>query len=339
MRITVQKPGLLTTVQDLGRYGYQRQGVVVSGAMDKAALRIANLLVGNLERAAALEVTQIGPALHFEQDTLITLGGAELSATIQEQPVRLWRPVLVKAGSSLHFGKPVQGSRTYVAVAGGIDVPELMGSRSTYLRAGIGGFQGRALQTSDAIPLGEPGETALLLLSELLLQAKKETAFTEAAWSPDPELLPVYQEHPELRVMRGPEFNLFSENSREYIWSEKFKVTPHSDRMGCTLQGQMLALEQPHELLSAAVYFGTVQVPPQGNPIILQADCQTTGGYPRIAQVITADLPQLAQVQTGKTIRFKEVSLEEAQQAFLLQEQQIRAIKQAIHMKFHPTHE
>ncbi|TPE46317.1 5-oxoprolinase subunit C family protein [Pontibacter mangrovi] len=335
MSIKVNKPGLLTTVQDIGRYGYQKQGVPVSGAMDKVALRIANVLVGNPEEAAALEICMQGPELQFNQDTVIALAGADLSANINEKPVRLWRPVLVQAGSLLRFGKPVYGTYAYLAVAGGIDVPEVMDSRSTYTRAGFGGLEGRALQSGDNLPLGKSSETGKLLLSDLLLQHNKEDQFTEASWSPDPELLPTYEPNPVLRATGNLEYNWFSENSRGYIWHENYKLLPQSDRMGYRLQGTKLALEERRELLSTAVSFGTVQVPPQGQPIILMADAQTTGGYPRIIQVIAADLPKLAQVQPGGIIRFKDTGLEEAQQLYYQQERSLLALQQAIKFKLY----
>ncbi|MCX2740367.1 biotin-dependent carboxyltransferase family protein [Pontibacter anaerobius] len=335
MTITVLKPGLQTTVQDLGRYGYQMQGVVVGGAMDKMALRMANLLVGNDEAAAVLELSMQGPELQFEQDTLIALAGADLTASINDKQLRLWRPVLVKAGSILRFGKPAYGNYTYLAVAGGINVPEVMGSRSTYLRASIGGLEGRSLRRGDSLNFFESSETSKLLLSELLLQHKAESAFTEVNWWPEPELLPTYAHDPVLRAMPGLEYAWFSENSRDYIWEQKYKLTPQSDRMGYRLQGTTLALEEERQLLSTAVSFGTVQVPPQGDPIILMADSQTTGGYPRILQIISADLPKLAQVQPGGIIRFEEVSLEEAHRLYYQQEKQLLALQQAIIYKLH----
>lgn len=337
MSLTVLKPGLLTTVQDLGRKGHQRQGVVVGGAMDKLALRMANLLVGNDENAAVLEITMVGPELQFEHDTLIALTGADLSASINEQPVRLWRPLLVKAGSILSFGRPMLGNYTYLALAGGIRVTEVMGSSSTYLRGKLGGLEGRALRAGDKLANGEINAESMLLLSDLLLHPKTEHAFIEASWSPEPELLPAYHPAPTLRALPGLEFNCFTENSREYIWQEKFKVSAQSDRMGYRLQGVSLTLTEEMELLSTAVSYGVVQVPPQGDPIILMADCQTTGGYPRIAQVITADLPILAQVQPSGVIRFEEVSLEEAQRLLYLQEKQLLALRQAILYKLHQS--
>lgn len=335
MSIKILKPGLLTTVQDLGRYGYQRQGVVVGGAMDKIALRMANLLVGNDENTAALELCMQGPEIQFEKDTVIALAGADLTASINGKPVRLWRPVLVMAGSILRFGKPTYGNYAYLAVAGGIKVPAVMGSRSTYTRAGIGGLEGRGLRGGDSLDICETSETSKQLLSDLLVHQHKEFCFTEALWSPDPELLPVYEANPVLRATGNLEYNWFSENSRDYIWTEKFKLLPQSDRMGFRLQGATLALGEEREMLSTAVSFGTVQVPPQGHPIILMADAQTTGGYPRIIQVITADLPKLAQVQPGGVITFEDISLEEAQQLYYQQERAVLALKQAILYKLY----
>lgn len=337
MSLKVLKPGMQTTVQDLGRNGYQRQGVPMGGAMDKLALRIANLLVGNPENFAAIECCLQGPSLLFEHDTLICLGGANLSASIGGQPLRRWRPVLVKAGQELHFGKPMQGVYAYVAIGGGVAVPESLGSRSTYLRASLGGHCGRALNSGDILHQGSLTETGRSLLSELLLHGEACSAFVEALWQPEPELLPQYAQEPQLRAQQGLEYHLFSENSQEYIWSQKFKVSAQSDRMGYRLQGTVLALAEKKEMLSVAVVPGTVQVPPSGQPIVLMADSQTTGGYPRIAQVISTDLPLLAQMQPGQVVHLQEVSLEEAQQALYRCEKQLLALQQAIYYKINHT--
>ncbi|WCN39219.1 biotin-dependent carboxyltransferase family protein [Aneurinibacillus uraniidurans] len=320
MCIRVKKPGLLTTVQDTGRFGLQKYGVLASGAMDTMALRLANLLAGNEEQAAALEITLLGPALVFEKATLVALAGGNLSPAVDGMPIPLWRPVYIPAGSTLTFGGAVSGCRTYLAVAGGICVPDVMESRSTYLRAGIGGFHGRALQAGDVLKTGE---------STGWLKAPSDEAVV-LPWGVSHELRPVYEENPVLRVVRGPEFECFAEESKQKFWKEPFRVTPQSDRMGYRLADVSLELTEPLEMVSSAVSFGTIQVPPEGNPIVLLADRQTAGGYPRIAQIISVDLPLIAQVKPGGYVRFEEVSLEEAQALYVKREFDMKQFKQGL---------
>lgn len=329
MGLEIQKPGMLTTVQDTGRNGHQKEGIVVGGAMDTFALRLANLLVGNTGDVATLEITLTGPTILFTEDLLIAITGADLSPTLNGEAIPVWRPVLVHKDDILSFGAPRSGCRSYLAVSGGVDVPQVLGSYATYLQAGIGGYQGRALQAGDAIPCHNPTAAGIALLEQL--RSGKQHPYT--TWTPDPQLYPAYQVNPTIRAIRGPEYELFSETSREQVWTERFQVSAQSDRMGYRLQGVSLFLQEPVELLSTAVTFGTVQVPPEGNPIVLMADRQTTGGYPRIVQVISADLPILAQVVPGHTIAFTEVSLEEAQQLYIVQEQRLSQLAQAIHLK------
>lgn len=337
MSIKVIKPGLLTTVQDLGRYGHQQEGVIVSGAMDTMAMRIANMLVNNPENFATLEITLQGPTLYFEQDQLIALTGADMAASINEHPVRMWRPLLVRAGSTLTMKNARAGCRSYVSVAGGFDIPLILGSASTYLRAGFGGYKGRALQAGDELNTATVLSNQANILSNKLSEKAIGDWFAQPNWTLEPQSYMVYGGEPVIRAMPGLEYELFNESSREGFWQSKFQVTPQSDRMGYRLLGQVLQLEEPKDLLSSAVTIGTVQVPPQGMPIILMADRQTTGGYPRIAQVITADLPKLAQVQPGKNIQFKEVSLQEAQALYLKQEADLEQLKGALSFKLNTT--
>ncbi|BCJ86234.1 5-oxoprolinase subunit C family protein [Effusibacillus dendaii] len=323
MSIQVIRPGLLTTVQDLGRLGQQKHGVIVSGAMDPFALRIANLLVGNDEREAALEITLMGPTIRFQKDCVIAICGGNLSPKIDGQPIPDWRPVWVKQGSLLQFGSPQTGCRAYLAVAGGFDVPVVMGSRSTYLRAGIGGFYGRALREGDVLPIG------CRSMWEAAEWREREGRFF-AGWFVDTRIRPKYGKNPTVRVMRGGEFDWFAKDIQQQFFAASFQVTPQSDRMGYRLSGPQLALSEPKELISEAVAAGTVQVPAEGNPIILLADRQTTGGYPKIAQVATVDLPILAQVTPGERIRFEEISLSQAQELYRLREREIGILRQGI---------
>lgn len=300
--------------------------------MDPFALRVANLLVGNEEGEGALEITLLGPTLRFEEEALIAICGGHLSPTIDGHPVKEWRPVYVKQGSVLQFRQPVSGCRAYLSVAGGFDVPKVMGSRSTYLRAGIGGYQGRALKEGDILkfrPVSGQGERQLRRFSK----AAGSRTFLASEWKVSSSLLPAYGTNPVIRAMRGGQFHRFSKESRERFFASVFQVTPQSDRMGFRLSGPPLRLSEQTELISEAVAAGTVQVPPEGNPIILMADRQTTGGYPKIAQVATVDLPVIAQVKPGEEIRFQEISLEEAQQLYRDQEAKIQLLKQSLALK------
>jgi antagonist of KipI len=325
----VEKPGLLTTVQDLGRTGYRQEGVLVSGAIDAMAHSIANLLVGNPESAPTLEFTLIGPSLRIETDLVFAITGGNFTVQINGTSVSTWRSIAVKKGALLEIKASKSGCRGYLAVAGGMNVPLVLGSSSTYLRANLGGFEGRALQAGDEITYHAPASTHLLL-AELQMSS---SAFVQAKWYPSPEMLPQYQNEPVIRMLKGPEYEWFTPESQEAFWEQSFSVTTQADRMGYRLTGPALTLKSPKELLSTAVTFGTVQVPAQGQPIVLMADHQTTGGYPRIAQVITADLPILAQVQPGQQLRFQEISLAEAYQLYFRQEQKMNQLKTTIALK------
>ncbi|WP_409305996.1 biotin-dependent carboxyltransferase family protein [Peribacillus sp. SCS-155] len=331
--ITVIKPGLLTSVQDLGRYGYQKYGVIASGVMDKLSHRIANILVGNDENEPTLEITLLGPAIQFEEDSLISICGGDLSPSINGTLVRPWRSIFVKKGSKLTFGPAKSGSRTYLSVAGGFNVKEVMDSKSTYLRAGIGGFKGRALKAGDSIPFHQPGDLSISIMEYLARQAK-DRQFAEMEWSVASNLTPAYRKDAAIRVIKGNQYHLFSEVSRYKFFSETFEVTPQSDRMGYRLKGPFLQLEKPEELISEAVSFGSIQVPSEGSPIVLLADRQTTGGYPKIGQIASVDLPIIAQAKPGDRIRFSEVSHEAAQALYLEREAELKQLKNGILLKF-----
>ena len=331
MSISILKSGLLTTVQDWGRFGHQHTGVVVSGALDAVALRTANLLVGNPQDLAGLELTLRGPALRFEADALLALTGADLAPTIDNQPVPLGRPVAIRAGAVLAFGAPKASGRAWLALAGGVAVPPVLGSRATYLRAALGGLAGRALQAGDVLPVGEWPATAQASFQKLMLAGA--ASWRAAGW----QAATVPLARPGLplvvRALPGPEYAQFAPESQRAFWEETFTVTTEADRMGARLSGPVLARHAATELLSSAVTFGTVQVPPGGQPIVLLADCQTTGGYPRLAQVISADLGRLAQALPGTRLRFVPVGLAEAQALYLAQEQQLRALARAVYLK------
>ncbi len=332
MGLHFKTAGLLTTIQDTGRYGFQKDGMPVSGAMDRLALRIANILTGNKENEAAIEITLTGPEILFEADLLVAITGAGLLPHVNGQPAALWKPLLIRKGSLLTFGRQGSGCRVYLAVAGGLDVPLVMNSASTCLSTSMGGWKGRAIGAGDYIPAkGLAGQTRP---GGNISGMKPVTgAFSQARWSPSPLLLPPYSGPPVIRFVHGPEFDWFSDESKNHFLKEEFLITSQSNRMGYRLEGPPLQLNEKKELLSSAVTFGTVQIPAGGSPIVLMAGHATTGGYPRIAQIITADLPLLAQLPPGKRIRFKIVSLPEAQQLLIEQEKKISFLKKAINLK------
>ncbi|MGI4742542.1 MAG: biotin-dependent carboxyltransferase family protein [Janthinobacterium lividum] len=330
MSINVLKPGLLTTVQDLGRFGYQKDGLVVSGALDTAALRMANLLVGNSETAAGLECTLRGPHLRFEADALLAFTGADLAATINGQPVPRGRPVAVRAGAVLTFGVAPGPGRAWLAVAGGVATAPVLGSRATYLRAALGGLAGRALRAGDALPVGAWPALSARLFGQV---APLAAGWAAAPWGPAALPTPPPGAGIRVRAVPGPEYAQFTPESQRAFWAETFTVTTEADRMGCRLNGPALARGTSAELLSSAVTCGTVQVPAGGQPIVLLADCQTTGGYPRLAQVISADRGRLAQALPGTRLRFEPVALAAAQALYLAQEQRLRAVARAVYLK------
>jgi antagonist of KipI len=333
MSIRVIRPGLLTTVQDLGRMGMQQYGVIVSGAMDSFALRIANLLVSNEEHEAVLEITLSGPSLLFEHDALIAISGADLSPSIGDQTVPAWRPIWVRAGSQLDFGAPVRGCRAYLSVAGGIDVPLVMHSRSTYLRAKLGGLEGRPLANGDRIPFRSESRQAFEMMKGLAERAI-DRPFHSTSWFACTDL-PGYTDHPTIRVMPGGQHEWFTEESQIAFVSEEYRVTPQSDRMGYRLSGPSVRFRLRRELISEAVTFGTIQVPADGQPIILMADRPTTGGYAKIAQVATVDLPILAQLKPGSKIRFQQISIDEAQSLYRSREALIQKLRCGIRLMNH----
>ena len=323
--ISVHHPGALTTVQDLGRTGQRRHGVVVGGAADSFALRIANLLVGNTEDAAGLEATLTGPTLAFGGEMHLAICGARLGPSIDGIAVPEWRAIHVRGGSILTFGGLVSGLRAYIAVSGGIDAPLVMGSRGTYLRAGVGGHEGRALRRGDVLHVGRSPSRAPV--------ATAESGVSVAGWSVSRAEFPQYSDEPVLRVTRGAQHDWFDVSSLDAFFHGRFTVTTQSDRMGVRLTGPSLTLREPRELISEAVCPGTVQVTPDGGSIVLLADCQTTGGYPKIAQIITVDLPVMAQVKPGGVVQFREVPLETAQSLHLARELEMDKIKSGIRLR------
>lgn len=327
MTLRVITGGLQTTVQDLGRMGQQARGIPVGGAMDRLALRLANVLVGNEDGAAALEASLIGPAIRFDEPALIALTGGDLEPSINGAAVPMWHAIALSPGAALRFGQARIGCRTYIAIAGGLDVPLVFGSRSTYLRAQFGGLEGRALRSGDVLHMRPPSPQA-----ERVAQAMPESggAPAVARWSIGGSLRPRYSDDPVVRVLTGAHTGALNDDSRGRLFGATFRVSASSDRMGYRLEGASLALRAPLELLSEAVAFGTVQLPPGGDPIVLMSDRQTTGGYPRIGEVASIDLPLIAQLKPGDRLRFRDISLDEAQRLYLAQEQELAQARAAI---------
>ncbi|TKI55662.1 biotin-dependent carboxyltransferase family protein [Brevibacillus antibioticus] len=328
MSIEVITPGLCTTVQDTGRFGFQQVGVSVSGGMDKQAVQIANMLVGNQQTDAVLELTMKGPSLLFHKDMLIAICGGDFKVTINNRSVLPNRAVWIRSGSILKFGLAKEGCRAYLAVAGGWDVPLVMGSRSTNLRGGFGGLAGRMLAAGDQLVQRSPGSFSQFLANQLAKRAGA-APFYQANWFIPSSTL-VKNGEAVVRVIQGEQFADFSEKSRQSFFEQTYQVSPQSDRMGYRLTGPALELTQSMELISAAVTMGTIQVPPNGQPIILMADRQTIGGYPKIGYVPTIDLPIVAQLRPGEKIHFQEISLRDAQKELIERDSWMKAIKLGI---------
>ena len=281
--LTIVRPGMLTTVQDLGRWGYQGSGVPVAGPMDEYAHRLANDLVGNPDSAAALEITLLGPEIRSDAEALCAATGATFELAVDGVPVPMNAPFTVGAGSRLRFGNRLAGSRAALAVRGGIDLPPAFGSRATSLVSRLGPFGGRALRAGDVLPLGsDPG----------------------GAPGPAGRPMRLPAGGARVRVVMGPHDAMFTATAVETLLTAPFAITTQSNRMGYRLQGPALAHVGSAEILSDATPMGSVQVPGSGQPILLMADRQTTGGYPKIATVIAADLPVVGQLAPGDWIRF-----------------------------------
>ena len=302
MTIRVLRPGLLMTVQDVGRHGHQHVGLCPGGAMDPISLMLANALVGNDPGAAALEITVLGPDLEFKRETLVALVGAEFEADIP-----LNRPVLVERNSHISISRAARGARGYLAVAGGIAVPEVLGSRSTYLPGAFGGLEGRVLKRGDELPLEENAEQ----LSRERYEQLKNKRGASVRWSVPPFSVPD-REPIVLHAIDGEHFPDFDANMQRVFYDTVWRVAPDSNRMGYRLAGPVLERAKKDEVLSGPTTLGTVQVPANGVPIALMADHQTTGGYPRIAEIASADVPRLAQIAPGGTVHFARCGLDMA---------------------------
>lgn len=310
MSLTVLKPGLLTTLQDRGRFGCGALGVGCAGPMDEVSHRLANALVGNGDDAAALEITVIGPSLRFDADATIALAGADFDVRLGDRPLATWRPVAVRAGDVLDCGRARRGARATLAIAGGFRAKRVLGSAATDVNAGFG----RPLVADDML---------------MFAPAEARNA-THAGWSLDPRPWFERDASRPLRLIRGRHFDALAAASRDALFDAAFRITVDSNRVGYRLDGTPLRLAAPLEIASEPLAFGTLQLPPGGQPIALMAEHPVTGGYPRIGQVAAVDLPRLAQRRPGEVVRFEEIDLDDAQTRYLRRERALSDMIAAI---------
>jgi antagonist of KipI len=320
MAFSIIKPGLLDTIQDMGRNGFGNWGISPGGAMDSYAAQVANLLVGNDQNEAVIEIHFPGPQILFEQNTLIAITGADFSPMLVDEVIPLWQPVVVRKNTVLHFPALVRGGRCYLSVHGGYCMEKWLDSYSTHLKAGAGGWNGLPLKKGDELPFNEN----TIYFAGLL---KEESNFEVLPWRVNTEHT---YEHPhEMGFIPGHEWRLLSETSKAAFLENNFLIHPSSDRMGYQLKGTPLSLEQPVEIVSAAVSYGTVQLLPSGQLIVLMADHQTTGGYPRIAHVVTAHIPKLAQLRPSDTIQFKQMDVDMAERLLVARKKELHILQRS----------
>ena len=298
--IRVVRPGLQTTVQDIGRWGHQAYGVPVAGPMDTFSHRLANILVGNRTDAATLEITLIGPELEFSDDAVIAICGADFDVTVAGRTIRLGVSTKVARNARVQFGRRRAGARAYLAVGGGLQTPPVLGSRATHLVSSMGGIQGRALMAGDTIPFAPGvGPDGVRRALGMTLPSGGRAR---------------------LRLLPGPQADWFESAALTTLTTVSFRISPRSNRMGFRLEGPPLARRRAGEPISEPLAFGALQVPSAGEPILLMADRQTAGGYPKIATVISADLPLAAQLAPGEFIEFVMCSRQEAASALIARE-------------------
>jgi antagonist of KipI len=328
MQINILKPGLHTSIQDLGRTAYSSQAVPISGAMDTLSARIANLVIGNLQTDAVLELSYGNAAFMCETDVLISYAGAGSTLTVSNQKLPSKRPIFLPAGTLAELVNHEPGVRTYLAIGGGWEVPVVLGSRSTYLPAAFGGYRGRLLKKGDVLTACDHlSRTGNEIFNHLLGKQPKYTL-----WGvPDRVLTPADVDT--IRIFPGREINWFEPNSIISLLENTFQIDLKSNRMGSRLKGPLMHKIVTEELLSTAVCPGTIQVTGSGEMVLLLADCQTTGGYPRIAQVAAVDLPLCAQLKPNDQITFSLISLAEAEALYYEQEAELCRLAQAIHVK------
>lgn len=305
----VIKPGVLTTLQDMGRHGYQQYGIPVSGAMDTFALQVANILVGNPRSEVALEVTLIGPTLKAKSQVTVSITGADLSPSLNSKPIKTWKSFTMKQGDILTFGKRKKGMRAYIAVAGGFDVPLFFGSKSRDRNSGLG----------------------LELEKDSTLHGAKN-AVAKSVYLHE-QLIPTHENEVWIGVVQGPHTTSFSANARETFFNNTYTVDANSNRMGYRLKSEKSVIPSQEGIWSDPVPFGGIQIPGSGDPIILMADRQTTGGYPRIGTVISTDLPKVAQLVPNNMLHFYPTSVEQAQYKAKQLEQELHKLETFRHGK------
>jgi antagonist of KipI len=301
----VMKAGLQTTVQDLGRHGFREFGVSPSGALDPYSLQMGNLLVGNDLGEAGLEAPIIGPVLMALHDVSIAICGGNQTPKINEQEIPLWKSIVIKKGQILSFGELKEGTRTYISIAGGIDVPVVLNSKSTYLTGRFGGFKGRALKEGDTL-YGSP--------------------FTRRNRFLDTKFKPIFTSPLTVRVIVGPHNDKFTSIGLKTFLTEEYVISPQSNRMGYQLTGPKIEHSNTADIISDAIPLGGIQVPASGQPIILMAEHQTTGGYSRIGTVISADISRLAQAKPGTRVRFKKIDLQTAQNLLIVSKRTLNSL-------------
>ncbi|MBM7570274.1 biotin-dependent carboxyltransferase family protein [Aquibacillus albus] len=317
MGLRIIEEGFITTIQDLGRYGYQSFGFSVNGVMDNWAMRLANIALNNHETEAVLEMSFLGPSIEFEEDMIICLSGADMSPSINEKPVTNGKPLTVNQGDTLQLRTAKTGIHCYLAVKGGLKIPEVLHSKSTDMKVELGGFQGRKLQTGDVIPIHQP---------------MKSRPFN---WYLSKKLFSYLDQNPTvIHFIEGKQYDWFTEESKQTFENELFQLSTQSDRMGYRLTGPSLHFKKQQELITEGVSFGTIQVPSSGHPIVLMADRQPTGGYPKIGQVIQADLPLFSQLRPSKAFTFKKCSLSDAYRRLLATETELNQIRSATKLRW-----
>ena len=316
MSIEILKSGILSTVQDLGRNGYRRFGINPNGAMDAAAARLINVLLGNCENEAILEMHFPAAEILFAESIWFALGGADFSARLDDRAIENWRPVCAEKGMVLRFAEKKLGNRAYFSVRGGFEIDDWLASASTNLKAGVGGFDGRNLRKDDRLFFRQ---------KDVIKRPRTDTKISHS-------LIPFYSRFPIVRVVEGAEFGLLTGGSRQEFPDQNYVVSHSSDRMGYRLSGRSVQLTEPKEMISTAVNFGTIQMLPDGQLIILMADHQTSGGYPRLANVISTDLPLLAQLGEGDQVAFHVVSIEEAENLLMEFEKNLNWLKIGVNL-------
>jgi antagonist of KipI len=327
MKVNVERAGFLNTVQDLGRSGAREHGVSLGGALDPFALRIANALVGNDDATAGIEITLGRLELRFDDERVIAWIGEEFDVQLGKRKVPAGHAALVTPLDKLTISAPEKPSRAWLAICGGINVPVVLGSRSTDLRSGFGGLNGRALQDRDTLPLGPRSRAAQKIARALRAQRIGD-------WTVQPDWVHNRSTHVLLRTVRGAEWSRFTAEAQTAFRRWTFSVARESDRMGARFAGPSLKRSRDEEMLSEPVAPGTIQVPPDGKPILLLNDCQTIGGYPKIAHVISADLSAAARLRPDDIVQFREVKLEEAHALLVQREQDFERFRLGLKLRF-----